>query len=48
MDRHNIVHAVKESPLRQQLFGIKELLILIFRLANQENNIVAKKTILSQ
>jgi hypothetical protein len=43
MDKLNIVHAVKESPLRRQL-SEQELLILIFRLANQENNIVAMTT----
>lgn len=43
MDKLNIVHAVKESPLSGQLSEI-ELLILIFRLANQENNMVAMTT----
>ena len=43
MDKLNIVHAVKESPLSRQL-SEKELLILIFRLANQENNMVAMTT----
>jgi hypothetical protein len=40
MDKLNIVHSVKESPLRRQL-SEDELLILISRLANQENNMVA-------
>jgi hypothetical protein len=43
MDKMNIVHAVKESPLRWQL-SEKELLLLIIRLANQENNMVAMTT----
>jgi hypothetical protein len=43
MDKLNIVHAVKESPLSRQL-SEKELLILIFRLADQENNMVAMTT----
>jgi len=43
MDKMNIVHAVKESPLSRQL-SEKELLFLIFRLANQENNMVAMTT----
>jgi hypothetical protein len=43
MDKLNIVHAVKESPLSGQLSEI-ELLILIFGLANQENNIIAMTT----
>jgi hypothetical protein len=43
MDKLNIVHAVKESPLIGQL-SENELIILIFRLANQENNMVAMTT----
>ena len=43
MDKMNIVHAVKESPLSRQL-SQKELLCLIFRLADQENNMVAMTT----
>jgi hypothetical protein len=43
MDKMNIVHAVKESPLSWQL-SEKELLFLIIRLANQENNMVAMTT----
>ena len=43
MDKMNIVHTVKESPLSWQL-SEKELLILIIRLANQENNMVAMTT----
>jgi hypothetical protein len=40
MDRLNIVHSAKESPLRRQLTE-DELLILISRLANPKNHIVA-------
>ena len=40
MDKMNIVHSVKESPLRRQLTE-DELLILISRLANPKNNIIA-------
>jgi hypothetical protein len=43
MDKLNIVHAVKESPLSRQL-SEKELLILVFRLADRENNMVAMTT----
>jgi hypothetical protein len=43
MDKMNIVNAVKESPLSRQL-SQKELLCLIFRLADQENNMVAMTT----
>ncbi len=43
MDKMNIVHAVKESPLKWQL-SEKELLLLIIRLADQENNMVAMTT----
>jgi len=43
MDKMNIVHAVKESPLRWQL-SEQELLLLIIRLANRENNMVAMTT----
>ena len=43
MDKINIVHAVKESPLSRQL-SEKELLFLIFRLDDQENNMAAITT----
>ena len=43
MDKMNIVHAVKESPFSRQL-SQKELLCLIFRLADQENNMVTMTT----
>lgn len=43
MDKLNIVHAVKVSRLSRQLSG-KEMLILIFRLVNKENNMVAMTT----
>jgi len=43
MDKLNIVHSVKELPLRRQL-SEDELTILTFRLDNQENNIVATTT----
>lgn len=43
MDKLNIVHAVKESPLSRQL-SEKELLILILRLVDQENNMVTMTT----
>jgi hypothetical protein len=43
MDKLNIVHAVKESPLIRQL-SEKEMLILTFRLVNNDNNIVAMTT----
>ena len=39
MDRLNIVHSIKESLLRRQL-SEDELLIFLFRLANQETNMV--------
>jgi hypothetical protein len=40
MDKLNIVHAVKDSPLNGQL-SETELLILIFQIVNQENNMGA-------
>lgn len=43
MDKLNIVHAIKMSPLSRQL-SEKEMLILIFRLVNKENNMVAMTT----
>ena len=43
MDKLNIVHAVKESPLSRQL-SEKELLMLILRLADQETNMIAMTT----
>jgi hypothetical protein len=39
MDKLNLVLPVKESPLRGQL-SEDELLIFLFRLANQETNMV--------
>lgn len=40
MDKLDIVHSIKESPLSRQLTE-DELLILISRLANPKNHIVA-------
>jgi hypothetical protein len=43
MDKLNFIHAVKVSPLSRQL-SEKEMLILIFRLANKDNNMIATTT----
>jgi hypothetical protein len=43
MDKLSFIHAVKVSPLSRQL-SEKEMLILIFRLVNKENNMVATTT----